>query len=586
VSSVLAHYTVTPEMRGGTGSASGSATGTASDDQLPDLSKGDRPSSAARRFTAAQTLTTPSSDSTVNQSSAQQSSTPNTSASFIGLQGSNITCPYFPHGCNPPDMGLAASPAFVFQGANTSFQVLSPSGKVQPGWPVNSQQFFQVPNEPNNCDPGSHNQPFTSDPRAIYDPVDGRFWAAILQVEGAPGFGVAPNCPLKTVYFIAVSQTRDPSGNWNVYEFEMGLGTGLAADFTQMGLNANAVFFSGNMFSASNGSFGYAEIFEANKARMERGEAGFTADGFVNLQGTGPGTTAQTGPFLADTVQPTLDLSDNAQGQNNPSGGQDGWFVDTIDGPDLINGHLCSSAANACKGLALWRMGNPVGHDNGGPAPTLTGTYLPDTKSFYLAPFPSGGFRSGADQPGCKLCVDANDLRIPAIPVLKDGTIYTGWGTGVFNGTQVVPGIVSAQINLGDGNNGVATTTSYFNFSGDDAATYPAYMPDGNGNVVMLYEHMGATTNPEVRYTVKGVDQSNFTSAGRVLRKGDAPYRPGLCGVTIKPCRWGDYEATSFDGTGSIWMAGEYTNTNTVPLVGPAFGRNWGTWMGAITTGG
>jgi H+/gluconate symporter-like permease len=43
VSNVLTHYTVTPAMRGGTGSASGSAIGTASDDQLPDLSpKGDR----------------------------------------------------------------------------------------------------------------------------------------------------------------------------------------------------------------------------------------------------------------------------------------------------------------------------------------------------------------------------------------------------------------------------------------------------------------------------------------------------------------------------------------------------------------
>ena len=38
-------------------------------------------------------------------------STPGTSSSFIGQQGSNVTCPYFAHGCNPPDMALAASPS-------------------------------------------------------------------------------------------------------------------------------------------------------------------------------------------------------------------------------------------------------------------------------------------------------------------------------------------------------------------------------------------------------------------------------------------------------------------------------------------
>ena len=47
-----------------------------------------------------------------------------------------------------------------------------------------------------NTDHGD--QPFTSDPRAMYDAADGRFWAAELQVEGAQAFGVALNCPYKS----------------------------------------------------------------------------------------------------------------------------------------------------------------------------------------------------------------------------------------------------------------------------------------------------------------------------------------------------------------------------------------------------
>jgi len=222
-------------------------------------------------------------------------------------------------------------------------------------------------------------------------------------------------------------------------------------------------------------------------------------------------------------------------------------------------------------------MGNPTAHDRGGPAPTLTGFFLPDTKPFYAPP--------AADQPSCNQCVDGNDLRIPAIPMLRNGTIHTAWGTGIDNGTQVVPGIVWAQITLEEGDNGPSTTTGYFNFSGDDAATYPALMPDSNGNVVMLYEHMGHATFPEVRYTVRRGEQHQFTDPGRVLKAGQASYRPTLCGAAVPVCRWGDYEATSFDGNGRIWMAGEYANSNTA-IQPPAFGRNWGTWIGAVSLGG
>ena len=71
------------------------------------------------------------------------------------------------------------------------------------------------------CDTAHLSQPFLSDPRALYDPIDHRFWAAMLQVENA--LGVAPDCPFKSVYYIAVSQTSDPRGKWNVYEFNMSL---------------------------------------------------------------------------------------------------------------------------------------------------------------------------------------------------------------------------------------------------------------------------------------------------------------------------------------------------------------------------
>jgi hypothetical protein len=391
----------------------------------------------------------------------------------------------------------------------------------------------------------------------------------MLQVEDA--LGIAPDCPFKSVYYIAVSQTSDPRGAWNVYEFNMSLDGAFAADFTQIGINGDAVYFSANMFGPATGLNGgfYAEVFEANKARMELGQGGFTADGFFNLQAHGPGTTAATGPFIADTVQPALNLDGNRSAEA---------FADTLDGPDPVTGHFCGffggGAADACSGLILWQMTNPIGHDSGGAPPLLTGSYVP-SKPFVFSP--------PADQPSCNVCVDASDLRISATPVVSHGVMYAAWETALSNGTQIVPSIEWAQVEIGSPGTVDSSKTGYYSLSGDAAASYPALMPDGHGRIVMVFEHMSHSVFPETRFIVKD-EGGNFRGAGTLLKAGETSYRPQLCGTGTPPvvCRWGDYSATSFDGAGTVWFAGEYANA--LNLGPPQNGRNWGTWIGALGT--
>jgi len=562
VSQVVAHYTVSP-------TSAPKQAGSASTDESPLAAKWPKGRGAASLVGNTGGVSGGNSGS-----ATPATTTPGTTSSFIGQQGSATTCSYFGTGCNPPDMAIAASPQFVLQGVNTQFEVLDPRGNVQPGWPVSVQNFFGIPNVTNAdgtpCDTAHKSQPFTSDPRAFYDAADGRFWAAILQVEGAQAFGVALDCPYKSVYFVAVSQTNDPSGKWNVFEFNMETdvnGQKFAADYTQLGINAQGVYFSGNMFGENGGFF--AEIFEANKAQMEKGQAHFTADGFFNLRATGPASTA-TGPFLADTVEPTLNL--------DGSTGTSETFVDTIDGPDPVTGHFCGffggGFADSCSGLIVWTMANPTTHDSGGPPPALTAQLVPTAPFLVSVP---------ADQPSCNLCIDANDLRIPATPVVRNGSLYTGWGTAINNGnnsSHPTPGIEWAQVSL----SALSATTGYYSFSGDEAAAYPALMPDAAGNVTMLFEHMGHKVFPETRYIVKGAGDANFAGPGNLLKAGESSYRPTLCGTKVIPvCRWGDYEATAFDGSGHIWFAGQYANLFEGVNTPPAFGRNWGTWIGAIS---
>ena len=556
---IVTHYVVTPGARGAAPSAS---TSSSSEERSITLSpKGNR---NRTNRTVGGGVTSGNSVSQTQGSGA----TGSPSASFIGQQASATTCSYFVgSGCNPPDMALGASSQFVLQGVNTQWEVLDPAGNVQPGWPVSAQTFFGVPNattaKGKPCDLAHNSQPFLSDPRALYDPVDGRFWAAMLQAENS--LGIAPDCAFVSAYFVAVSQTSDPNGKWNVYEFDMSMGRNFGADYTQLGINGQAVYFSANMFSNTDNGF-YAELFEANKAKMEEGRGGFTADGFFNLRANGPGITAATGPFLADTVNPAINLDGSA--------GNAETFVDTLDGPDPVNGHFCGFTglgfSDSCSGLAVWKMTDPIAHDRGGPAPTLTATYVA-TKPFLVSP--------PADQPSCNQCVDALDLRFTGTPVVRNGILYGTWDTAINNGSQTVPGIEWAQVDLSNLGSGAAQT-DYYNFSGDAAATFGTVAPDAQGNVVMLYEHMSHTVFPETRYIVKGAGDSNFTGAGVLLKTGEQSYRPTLCGTAVIPvCRWGDFEAVSADLAGHIWFAGEYANLVTANN----HGRNWGTWIGAIS---
>lgn len=467
---------------------------------------------------------------------------------FEGIQSSTSVCP--PRGCNPPDMALAASSHWVFQGVNKSFAVFDLAGHQQPGWPRTFVQFFGIPN-PGAC---AGDLAFTSDPRAFYDSRTQHFWAAALEVEGALGVN---NCPFTTRYWIAVSETDDPSGAWNVYAFDMSLDTSNAADFTMVGFDSEAVYFSANMYDQTGATFAYAEIFAASKAQMIAGED-VVAHGFSKLAVHGPG-----GTFAVDSVHPAL-----GEGQSSASVGQPEYFVNTFNGFDPVTGHGCTGADDACSGLAVWKFYDAL------TSPTLTVAYVP-TASYTFPP--------AADETTCTACVDSGDLRISAPPIFDGNFLYAAWATGVDNGEQVVPGIVWSQIKpnrettpeLG----AVQVQGGYFNLTSDGAALYPALMPDSMGNVYMVYYHMSHVIDPELRMTLQhGTD---FVAPGTLLHGGIAPFNPARCGSILPGgghlvCRWGDYSAAAYSGfpSNTVWLAGEYASAGTF--------LNWGTTIAHI----
>lgn len=443
---------------------------------------------------------------------------------FQGMADSGATCPYFGTGCQPPDMAVAASTQWVLQGVNTSVAVYDTNGTLQSGWPMNAQQFFGVPNPPQNCDPAG---PFLSDPRAFYDTNDGRFWVSFLQLEGALGIG--PNCPFQTTYWAAVSQTSDPSGKWNVYAFDMSLGKTNVADYTQIGFDAHAFYFTANMFNAQGTAYEYAETFSVNKSTMEMGSKA-TAYGFSNLM---------VGSVAVDTVQPV-------EAQYPTHGGPPaGLLINSFNMYGDPNGNDCLS--KPCSGLEVWGELYP-----GTAQVKLTGTYVATTQT-YLSP-------PNADQPGCSQCVETIDNRITATPVLSNGLISWAIGTAVQNKTQVVPAIlwgqVLPQIVNGQLKSAVLFQAGYFGFEGDQDASFGALRPDVNGDMIMVYDTMSSSLNPSFAFTGRRATYplGSFHDAGRIVVKGTVP-------TTNQ--RWGDYEATSYDSFSSdnLWFASQYSGS-------------------------
>jgi hypothetical protein len=437
--------------------------------------------------------------------------TPRASVMFDGMANSASICQYF-GGCEPPDMAVAASSSFEVQAVNTSVAVYDPTGAIQPGWPKNSQVFFNVPN-PGSCDP---NGPFNSDPRAIYDPTDGHYWVTMLQVEGA--FGIN-SCPLQSLYWVAVTQTTDPNGTWNVYAFDMTFGAHNAADYTQIGLDKRAFYFGGNMFNSGGSAYLYDEIFAASKAGMEAGST-VTAHGLKNIK---------VGSTLLDTVQPVV-----AEGRSAPAG----LFVSAF--------NMNSDCSNACTGINVLAMAHAL------TSPTLT--VQTATSMNYSVP-------PNADEPGCSQCVETLDTRISATPVYSKGNIWFALGTGANNGSGgTVPGVMWGEIAPTFSGTSLTAAAMVQNgvlsFTGDRDASFGAPMPDKAGNMIMVFDSMSSTLNPSIYFAGrKHTDALGMLQNPRLLRMGITATFDG---------RWGDYEASGYEGptTNRIWMASEYSPSN------------------------
>jgi len=86
-----------------------------------------------------------------------------------------------------------------------------------------------------------------SDPRIIYDPTVQRWFASAVDFDS----GAGDPTDFANDFLIAVSDTVDPAGPWHGVSFVADPKTSFFADFPTLGVDSQAVYLSGDMYSSS-----------------------------------------------------------------------------------------------------------------------------------------------------------------------------------------------------------------------------------------------------------------------------------------------------------------------------------------------
>jgi hypothetical protein len=315
---------------------------------------------------------------------------------------------------------------------------------------------------------------------------------------------------------LAFSEGEDPLGQWWVWaldaSFDGGIRTGNWADGIGLAVDNNSLYLTANMFGAHD-QFIYSKLRVLNKKELQSGAVlhGWDFWGLRNTDGS-----------PAFGVQPALNM--------RAAGAQ--YFL---------------NAANDGEGLTLWTFTQPPRQN-----PILSRRFVP-TVSFQLAP--------NARQPLTDVEIETGDTRLTNV-VFRHGllwaahTISANWGDDAN-----LAAIQWFQINPRAGcviQQGIYGAPHYHYFC-------PAVMPDGAGNLVMVFNRAGDTEFPSIRFTGRlASDEANTLQASDLLQQSSSA---GSADWSVAS------SATNAPDDPVVWMIGQYAATD----------EDWATWIGAAT---
>src|SRR6188474_1264517 len=238
-----------------------------------------------------------------------------------GFEGLNFYQQRYARGGNqftvePPDQALCVGNGYVVEAVNDVLNVFDQSGKsllpdntstnVVSGFPtdvnhaVDLNSFYGYGPAINRTT-GVRAQ-FVTDPSCLYDAATQRFFVVVLTLESLPNGAFTQQNHID----IAVSQTSNPTGSWNIYRLDVtgdGTNTGgvnpgpFLGDYPHIGADANGFYVTTNAYPWCCNGFAGAQIYALSKAQLAAGAANVT---MVHLDTSGtvnaPSETGSTQP--------------------------------------------------------------------------------------------------------------------------------------------------------------------------------------------------------------------------------------------------------------------------------------------------
>ncbi len=354
-----------------------------------------------------------------------------------------------------------------------------------------------------------------TDPRVIYDPTVQRWFASQVDFNAAAAAsGQDPTLEANNFLF-AVSDSSDPRGPWHGFKFPADPDYGTFADFPTLGVDADAVYISGDMFQGEENPVG-ASLVSIPKADL--------------LLST---------PVITNRT----------------------WFgvMDHSERGEILQPAICFDGSCSGKVLAMGDIGSDSDpHSNivmsvvqnaAGPGATLSSATSINV-SPYSVPF---DFEMGyplftAVQPDGTSTLQVNDARLSAKVYGVGGVLYAVHNTE-FNGRIAIRWYridAAAQTLLESGTIADPNLDLYF----------PSIAANANGVVVIAYNASGSGIGTYISsYALAGATANGVTTFGSpvLLKAGAVSYHDlneilaELLELPVAYSRWGDYSAISVD---------------------------------------
>ncbi|MCX6303419.1 MAG: BACON domain-containing carbohydrate-binding protein [Bacteroidetes bacterium] len=415
-----------------------------------------------------------------------------TDTTIANFEGNSNT-----EGVYPPDTHGDVGPNHYFQVVNSHYAIYSKTGALLIGPLANSSVFTGLPNNSND-----------GDAVVLYDEQADRW---LFSQFSLPNY---PNGPFYQM--IAVSQTGDPTGTWNRYQYSF---TDMP-DYPKFGIWGDGYYMSMHRFTAGAGSWAGCGAVAYNRTLMLAGSPAATMVMF-----TKPSSDEAFGWLPSDCDGPF------------PTGNPPNYFLYDYDGAS--NDHL-----GIYEFHVDWN--------------TTTNSTFTNLLSLPVTAFTANS--AGITQPGTTVKLDViNDRMMYRLQYRS----FAGYSTMVCNRsvdiTTTVAGIRWYELRKTTGAWSIYQQGTY-TLADNNSRWMGSIAMDSSGNMALGYSVSGSSLYPSIRYT--GRKKNDALNQMTIAERG---IFNGTGSQTGSAARWGDYSAMSCDpmAKATYWFTTEYYVTTS-----------------------